>query len=306
MPLAINPKAPCSDQSRAVGEPIGGSALTDVDAWLLIEYRGGWTADIADVELPDAARAWLTERGRKHRRLRTQLIKGGRDQGPLAVYVVLTGARARIRRFALESHAELPSIDVDGLLSGERDSGAPGPQAIYLVCTHGRRDRCCALHGVALWQAMSKLDLEGCELWQSSHQGGHRFAATMLYLPAGLHYGRLLPEEARALFQAHQRGELYDLARYRGQTRYGAAVQTMEAWLRQDLEAMRIADVELLGSQLEEGERWTGRFRTHDDMLHKITAELRSGEHARRTSCTSDEMSPPRYYYVVRHEAQTT
>jgi hypothetical protein len=303
--MAINPKAPCSDQSRAVGEPMGGSAVADVDAWLLIEYREAWTADIADVALPEAARAWLTECGRKHRRLRTQLIKNVRAEGPLAVYVVLTGARARIRRFTLESHAELPTIDIDGLLSGERDGGVPGPKAIYLVCTHGRRDRCCALHGVALWQAMNKLDLDGCELWQSSHQGGHRFAATMLYLPAGLHYGRLLPEEARALSEAHQRGELYDLARYRGQTRYGAAVQTMEVWLRQELEAMRIADVELLGCALEEGERWTSRFRTHDDMLHKITAEPRSGKKPRRASCASDEMSAPRYYFVVRHEAQT-
>ena len=154
---------------------------------------------------------------------------------------------------------------------------------------------------------MEAQPLDG-ELWQSSHQGGHRFAATMVYLPWGVHYGRLLPEEAEMVVQAHHRSSIYALNRYRGQTRLSAPIQAAEAWLRQELDLMTLDALELIDRKLldRESDRWTAQFRAPNAMLHRLTVELREGEVARLASCEAETAERPRWYDVVRHEAQTT
>ncbi len=307
--------APCSQQSLAVNEPIFGSATADVRYWLLIEHRGRWPGDIVQCDLPDEARAWLSQLSKRHRRLRTQLIRrpspaSESDDDLLTVFVVKTDEPGAIRRIRIASHAELAGLSLDDwLATGEAPPGEPGPEALYLVCTHAARDRCCGKHGTALLAALAKQPLDG-ELWRSSHQGGHRFAATLLYLPRGLHYGRLGAEDAAELVRAHGRGELYDLRCYRGRTNWSRPVQTAEAWLRDELMSCRFGDVELLSYALHDvtgtkSDRWSARFRTNDGMLHTLTIEPRRTP-AFRQSCAGDEVAPASYYYVVRHEAQIT
>jgi hypothetical protein len=56
-----------------------------------------------------------------------------------------------------------------------------------LVCTHGRRDRCCGSLGMALASEISASPLggQGVRTWRTSHTGGHRFAPTAVVLPEG-------------------------------------------------------------------------------------------------------------------------
>jgi hypothetical protein len=56
-----------------------------------------------------------------------------------------------------------------------------------LVCTHGRRDRCCGSLGIALASEISadRLASQGVRVWRTSHTGGHRFAPTVIVLPEG-------------------------------------------------------------------------------------------------------------------------
>jgi hypothetical protein len=57
-----------------------------------------------------------------------------------------------------------------------------------LVCTHGRRDRCCGSLGTALFlelQADADRHLRGTRIRRTSHTGGHRFAPTALVFPEG-------------------------------------------------------------------------------------------------------------------------
>lgn len=304
---AIDLSMACSRQSLAVGEPIAGSATASVRAWLLIEHRGRWERDIASTEMPESAHRWLGGLLNRHRRLRPQLIRRPGGDGPLNVYVVLTDRPRRIRRFLIDDHAELADLPLERLLEGGGDSGTPGPEALYLVCTHGRRDTCCSRHGIAFHKALSEQAIDG-ELWQSSHQGGHRFAATMVYLPHGVHYGRLLPEEAEMVVEAHRGGTLYALNRYRGHTRWAAPIQAAEASLREELGIMALDGLELIDRKLtdQEAERWVASFRAPNGMLHRLTVEPRQGHLSRKASCGADEATPARWYYTVRHEAQTT
>lgn len=64
-----------------------------------------------------------------------------------------------------------------------------------LICTHGSRDRCCARFGNPLYHQALKivgdLSLNHIRIWQASHIGGHRMAATAIDFPEARYYGYL-------------------------------------------------------------------------------------------------------------------
>ncbi len=100
-------------------------------------------------------------------------------------------------------------------------SGEPGPEqaapADVLICTHGRRDRCCGARGTELWKDVSEPGALGpaARVWRTSHTGGHRYAATAIVLPQGTAWAFLdRPTLARIVAQE---GPLADLLpHYRG------------------------------------------------------------------------------------------
>ena len=58
---------------------------------------------------------------------------------------------------------------------------------LYLVCTNGNRDKCCAKFGQPVYEQVAR-DV-GESAWQTTHIGGHRFAATIMLLPTGDMFG---------------------------------------------------------------------------------------------------------------------
>ncbi len=77
---------------------------------------------------------------------------------------------------------------------------------LYLVCTHGRHDACCALRGRPLVDALHALRPE--RVWETTHVGGDRFAANVVVAPTGEFYGRVLPGDAADLVQHTERDEV--------------------------------------------------------------------------------------------------
>lgn len=304
---ALDLSLPCSQQSTALGEPIHGTATAHIGAWLLIEHRERWEPRIEDTPFPAALRDKLEALDPRHR-VRVQLIRRWQATGPLQAFVVRMGSDVHpepsIMRFRIDRHEELAALDLNRILDGTSEApAAPDPPSdLFLVCTHGKRDRCCAMWGVAFCKALVDAAPPG-EVWQCSHLGGHRFAATAVHLPSGIQYGRLAPEEAPQLAEAHRAGRLYDLRRYRGQTRYPAAVQAAEAWLRE-----HTGDLSLVGPAFVEaqqhGARTSVRFQGVGNIHHRVVVEPRRGTIARKASCESEDLSVAQWLYTVRHEAQ--
>ena len=82
-------------------------------------------------------------------------------------------------------------------------------------------------------------------LWQSSHQGGHRFAANVLALPAGLSLGRVGPDTAASV-AADVRAERIPLAHFRGRTVDPPEAQAAEAAVKERLGVAGLRDVYVL------------------------------------------------------------
>jgi len=233
--------ARCSEISLEAGESLAATATT-AEHWLLLEVHGTWPRDVsADGALPEPARvavaAWL-ERTSSSRVL--LIRRPGRSASRSLAYVIhAPESTTEVRRIELEHPSDVASVNFE--LDGDRTD-----QQLVLVCGHGTRDACCALRGVAVYGALAARLNGDEELWLSSHQGGHRFAANVLVLPAGLQFGRVGPDEA-ALVVARALAGRIELDRYRGRTCYGQAVQAAERVVRETQELEGAADLRLIG-----------------------------------------------------------
>ncbi|PTN00439.1 sucrase ferredoxin [Streptomyces sp. VMFN-G11Ma] len=191
----------CSTASQALDEPIAGTAAT-ARTWLLLEQPGPWGAKALTSSHLDPALGRALEAAAKGTGVRIALIRRpGRhaDCGTPAarqVYAAHTDpGGAWLHSATADDPRALLDLDFAALGRGEHRSfdavlGARphsgGPLA--LVCTNGKRDRCCALLGRPLAAQLAASEVEG--VWEVTHLGGHRFSPTVLVLPYGYAYGR--------------------------------------------------------------------------------------------------------------------
>ncbi|MEV4266310.1 sucrase ferredoxin [Kribbella sp. NPDC049584] len=83
-------------------------------------------------------------------------------------------------------------------------AGTVSTEPVYLVCTHGRHDACCAVRGRPVAAALAAAYPE--RTWECSHIGGDRFAANVVVLPHGLFYGHVPPTRAVELASQYDKG----------------------------------------------------------------------------------------------------
>lgn len=255
----------CSDLSRAAGEPLAATAPT-AERWLLVEVPGTWGRDVGTPgTLPtrahEAVSAWLarTPRSRLH-----FLRRPGRSTDRLVAFVVRAEESvSEIRRIELDTHEDLASVDLEA-------DGELIDVQLVLVCGHGSRDACCALRGTVVYAAL-RGHVGDDELWISSHQGGHRFAANVLVLPAGIQLGRVEPADAVSVTSRALAGRI-ELDHYRGRTCYDRPVQAAEHAIRR---ALRLEDVAAL--RLASFEGTAVRFRDPHGNEHEATVEESTG-----------------------------
>jgi len=223
----------CSELSLAAGVPLAGTA-TRADRWLLVEHPGPWGRDpVADTELPPGVADALIATA-----CRVMFVRRpGRLSGAVVHAAHATEDGGTLRRIDLARIEDAVTIDP------ERD-GVPVDGPLLLVCTHRRRDACCARLGVPVFNAL-RPHVPHDLLWRSSHHGGHRFAANVLALPYGVQLGRVRPPEARAVAAALAEGRI-PLEHYRGRSHHAPEVQAADATLRRLDGLDRLGDVRLV------------------------------------------------------------
>lgn len=280
--MAAQSEGRCAELSEAAGEPLGATAVT-ARSWLLLEVPGSWPRDVsAPGALPPGAEgavsAWLEETPGARLQFVRRPGRAGRRR--LAFVVRAAEGLHDVRRFELD--------DLDGLASADlADGGELLDGSLVLVCGHGSRDQCCSLRGTAVFGALARR-LGEEELWVSSHLGGHRFAANVLVLPAGLQFGRVTPDQAPYVVARALAGRI-ELDRYRGRTSYDAAAQAAERAVRAAADIDRVGDLELVAQ-----ENGRVRFRAWDGREWAAVADEVQGPPV-PASC-GDEPAPQRSF----------
>jgi len=200
----------CSAMAEELGEPMIGTVDQRV-RWLLVEDRSAWgneaVGDVLGAELARAA---------KERRVRILLIR--RREGDPASDAVRRAilVDTATREMAIRSVDDLGDIALEAVADAPVTSfGAHMSDPIFLVCTNGKRDACCALRGRALMTALATDHAE--RIWECTHLGGHRFAGNLVCLPDGIIYGRVSALDGPRLADAYLAGHL-DPALLRGRS----------------------------------------------------------------------------------------
>ncbi|WP_242886182.1 sucrase ferredoxin [Actinomadura litoris] len=227
--------------------PCAASATTKARSWLLIEHPGPWPERIEQITTPGPGpRGGTTPhtprndlvaetvRAAQAKGVRPQLIRRSgrrRPTPPLQVYAAYSqGDTVWMEGRELAGPAELAGLDLDALAAGVRPGfGEPVHEPVLLVCTHGRRNACCARTGAPLARALTRRF--GRLVWETTHVGGDRFAANLVCLPHGLCYGDLGEAEAAAAVHAYLRGEVV-LDRLRGRAGTPEPAQAAEHHVR--------------------------------------------------------------------------
>lgn len=275
---------------------MSGSAPVDT-AFLLVEHPGPWgNKALAESDLPEHVRRGLAE-GADRAGVRVQLIRRhGRVTTGEAFRVFLGYAapgEAWLETTVLGVADDLLDLDLDGLAEGRLPGLEPHNEPLLLVCTNGKRDACCAEFGRPVVTALA--DAFPQETWETTHLGGHRFAATMLVLPHGLSYGRIDPEDALRIADLARDGRL-DPQFLRGRTAYVEPVQAAEIALLEYLGDNRIDALALVAvtpaAQASATPEATNEVTMrHDSGVYRVVVEEEPGA-VLRASCLKLEAKP--------------
>ena len=134
-----------------------------------------------------------------------------------------------MERAELEDVRDVATLDLGGLGRGGSVGLTASEGPLFAICTHGRRDPCCAERGRPLASALSQAFPD--ETWESTHIGGDRFAGNMVAFPHGFYFGRVGPAEGADIATAYAAGTL-DLEHLRGRSCRPTDVQAAEQYLR--------------------------------------------------------------------------
>jgi hypothetical protein len=293
----------CASASRSCGESPHGTASL-ARRWVLLEQPGAWGREaLEESALPAEVAAHL-------RRLaaalpaRVLLLRrpGGVPAGgpERTLYVGVSSPRGGwLERFELEHVTDLLELDLSGLSQRLSVGGTPVRQPLYLVCTNGKHDRCCAVHGLPVARELASV--LPSRVWECSHVGGDRFAGNLVCLPDGLFYGHLDPDSARAVVDAHEAGRVV-LDRWRGRSSVPFAAQAAEALVRrelgiEDLDGLRITRV------VDDGPDHEVRLERPDGGRLTAVVRVDRSATARVLTCAGAPAVAPTYQLAaLRHE----
>jgi hypothetical protein len=292
-------RALCADVSEQASEPLAATA-SRVDRWLLVEYRGLWDRDVLggsllSAELKEHLRDQLAQLG--HARLLFIKRPERRSHARRMLYVG-SSRPGEERLFALEfdHHDDLLGYDFAGALLDGGTPGVPVEHPIFVVCTHGKRDRCCAKYGRPLYDSL-KRKVDPAWVWQSTHVGGDRFAGNVVVLPEGLYFGRLDDPDLDPLLDEYFDRRIY-LDRYRGRSAHTFAVQAAERALR-EAEGLRDIDAVTLESVESRGDGWTVTLRANGTS-RSVDVESELAEPVYLTCSAVTPQRPRRYSARLR------
>ncbi len=291
----------CSLSSLELDEPLFATA-TETQVYFLLEYNQAWNAKAFDEsDLPEEVKTQVKQELKRIPGARMLMIKGQSGHSvsnPHFFAARLSDRGATLYAFQLAGYTDLLDLDLPALAAGSERYAAQRSQGpLYLVCTNGRRDLCCAEHGPAVIHSISPS--LGTNLWQTSHVGGHRFAANLVYLPYGLFFGRLDSLSAKEVVTALQRGEL-DLNHYRGRACYAPPAQAAEYYLRRQTGRLEVDAFCLVQVEQTSDQEWRLVFSATQTSAHYVLEVRRQvSDVSFFQSCRQDKLSPLVNYQLL-------
>jgi hypothetical protein len=183
------------------------------------------------------------------------------------------------------------------VVAGERPGfGEAATEPVYLACTNGRHDRCCATYGRPL--ALALQASHGELVWESSHVGGDRFAGNLVCLPDGHYFGRVGPADAERVVGLYRKGTI-DLDHWRGCCIDPPVVQAAEWFARHRTGLANFDDLVLDGRGRLAGGVDAVRFRLPDGARLRVVLRATRDADPRPLTCHSTHPESPLVFSLL-------
>lgn len=276
----------CSDQSRASSETTFGTASVGA-MWLLLEYPFAWGYDALENSLlSSTVKDYLGALVSEVPHSRLLLIKRARIRlRPVTLFIV----RCReihpfIIRLELEDYAQLLDLDLASVTAENLPpGGSVFDDPLFLICTHGRRDKCCAKFGYPLFKSLSEKEEQS--VWQCSHVGGDRFAANLVCFPHGLFYAHVTANAGSEILEEYTQKRVA-LQNYRGRACYSSPVQAAEYFIRTESGIGEVESFRHLDHARVDQDKWRVRFlQTSQNIVHAVNISRFMSEFENHVTC---------------------
>jgi hypothetical protein len=287
----------CSEVSRRVDEQAFGTASIG-NLWFLLEYSLAWERKaVEDSLLSTRVKGFLEDLVKTLPRARILLIKTDRLRTKdLSFYVVRSSERAPFQiKFQLSNYEELLELDIASIAAGNAASrGELITSPLFLVCTHGRRDKCCAKFGYPLYKSL-RASVDDT-VWQSSHVGGDRFAANLVCLPHGLFYAHVTDESGHEIIKEYRTGRVV-LDKYRGRACYSHPVQAAEFFVRVETGLTGIDDIRHIRTERVDATSWRVLFeKAETETIYVADVKTRVSDFQNYITCDAVEEKSVRLF----------
>jgi hypothetical protein len=289
--LLMEKEFSCSGVARDYNVPLIGTA-TRGDIWFLIEYAHRWEAKAFEMsEIPDEVKSYIGEAASNStNKVRTLLIRRPEIRKVEQIHFFVgqvTPTEPRLYAYEMRSYMDILDLDLISLAAG-----SPGDIAnfrnkpLFLVCTNGRRDKCCSVYGPDVYQAISEEAEE--DVWQSSHIGGHNQAPVTLFFPHGVSYGKTTPADIREVVRAYQQREVV-LQHYRGRVCFDVPIQAAEHFWREhtgilDLPGLKVDQVSEIAK-----DKWVVSISSMEGKKEDIHLESRQSDFEIPITCSGEK-----------------
>ena len=284
-------------------EPLYATASL-VTTWLLIEQPGAWGPDaLLDSGFPsESARSLLREAASL--RIRILAIRRRETEGTVrTVFLVHSGGDGLSPQVAVGSTSDpagLVELDLAGLARGQLpDFGAPVDGPVYLVCTHGRHDICCADKGRPLYRELAEVRPD--QTWEVSHLGGDRFAGNLVVLPRGDYFGRVAPQDVGSLVLEYETQKL-DMAHHRGRSIQPRLVQAAEHFLRTSRSLTGFDVLDLVEYSRPDPRHAEVLFRDDENVTHRVRLAARVLPEPAYMTCRAEQPGQTVAYDLISLE----
>ncbi|HEU4508548.1 MAG TPA: sucrase ferredoxin [Pyrinomonadaceae bacterium] len=294
----------CSVRSRKADEQAFGTASMG-DAWLLLEYARPWRPKaFRESTLPKEVKRYIDGVLKSVPRSRVLFIKQTRRVNePFTLFIVRSReSSSSILKYEFLQHEELLDLDLASALTGASPSGTTEwNKPLFLVCTHGKRDKCCAKFGIPIYKTIQTLVGESA-VWQCSHVGGDRFAANVVCFPDGIFYGHVTEENAKLIVEEYYERRIV-LPNFRGRSCYPFPVQAAEFFTRRETGFHGIGDLKFLTYDPLKPNEWRVTFSSEvDAKVHQVSLRSQLSDFENALTCSSSEPRRVVQYSLIDHQ----
>lgn len=234
--MSVEPKHKvffCSAASRYAKEMLPGTA-SNYASFILVEYNEPFPSKVAHAKLDDEWREKMNKLA-KEKKGKLVLIRNTSTNTKERKIIFVDCLRKRYCVYvsAFDAYTD---CDLESYINDEKTEWKTDD--FFIVCTNGKKDKCCAKFGFPVYKFMEGMINSG-DVWECTHIGGDRFAANLVYLPYGIYYGRVTVEDIPDIVDACTDNKIHE-NNYRGISRLSFLKQSVEYYLRKKCNDMNI------------------------------------------------------------------